>query len=141
LLFCLIEKATQIKADYPAATAIGGQNRVTREPVPTDYRLQKPEIRFTCILNKPEAPQTLLVVKGKAVKRKPSNRTGKKIYTHEVIASLRLIWAFFRYTCGKLLAPLIRWQMPFNPAMAGFRYYSRRQGHPPIPLLPREGVP
>jgi hypothetical protein len=30
-----------------------------------------------------------------------------------VIASLRAIWAFFWYPCGKLLAPLIREQMPF----------------------------
>jgi hypothetical protein len=38
---------------------------------------------------------------------------GEKIYTDQVIASLRLIWAFFWYTCGKLLAPLIRQHMPF----------------------------
>jgi hypothetical protein len=65
------------------------------------------------ILNTHQVPQVLLVVKGKTVKLKPqkkksSNRKGKKIYTDEAIASLRLIWAFFWYKCGKLLAPLIR---------------------------------
>jgi hypothetical protein len=70
------------------------------------------------VLNKPQAPQALLVVNGKAVKLKPSkkrpaNRTGKKIYTDEVIASLRLIWAFFWYKCGKILAHLMRQQMDY----------------------------
>ncbi|MDR1095067.1 MAG: transposase family protein, partial [Spirochaetaceae bacterium] len=68
------------------------------------------------ILNKAQAPQAILIVKGKAVKlkppkKRPANRTGKKIYTDEVIASLRLIWTFFWYKCGKILAPLMRQQM------------------------------
>jgi hypothetical protein len=62
------------------------------------------------ILNKSQAPQALLTVKGKAVKlkppkKKPANRTGKKIYTDEVLASLRLIWAFFWYKCGLAVSP------------------------------------
>jgi hypothetical protein len=81
----------------------------------TGYKNRKYALR---ILNKPQNPQTLLAVKGKTVKLKPPkkrplNRKGKKIYTDEVIASLRLIWAFFWYKCGKLLAPLMRQHMPF----------------------------
>jgi hypothetical protein len=82
------------------------------------------------ILNKPQAPQALLVVNGKTVKLKPvkqrpSNRIGKKIYIDEVIASLRLIWTFFWYKCGRtcgpqLLAPLIRQQMPCIAAWPAF---------------------
>ncbi|WP_411043180.1 hypothetical protein [Treponema sp. TIM-1] len=80
------------------------------------------------ILNKPQAP---LVVTGKTVKlkpqkKRPANRQSKKIYTDEVIASLRLIWAFFWYKCGrkrsfrKLLAPLIRQHMPFIASWPAF---------------------
>jgi hypothetical protein len=77
------------------------------------------------ILNQHQAPQALLVVNGETVKlkplkKRPANRTGKKIYTDEVIASLRLIWAFFWYKCGKLLAPLIRQQMPFIASWSAF---------------------
>ncbi|MDR1094864.1 MAG: transposase family protein [Spirochaetaceae bacterium] len=79
----------------------------------TGYKNRKYALR---ILNKPQAPQALLVGNGKAVKLKPQkkrppNRTGKKIYTDEVITSLHLIWAFFWYKCGKLLVPLMRQQM------------------------------
>jgi hypothetical protein len=52
-------------------------------------------------------------VKFKPEKKRPPNRKGKRIYTDEVIASLRLVWAFFWYKCGKILAPLMRQQMPF----------------------------
>jgi hypothetical protein len=70
------------------------------------------------ILNKPETAESLLFTKGKAVrlsppKKRPANRKGKKIYTDEVIAVLRLIWAFFWHKCGKILAPFMRQQMPF----------------------------
>ncbi|MDR2796354.1 MAG: hypothetical protein LBB47_06570, partial [Spirochaetaceae bacterium] len=88
----------------------------------TGYKKRNYALR---ILNQPEAPQALLVVNGKTVKlkpqkKRPANRTGKKIYTDEVIASLRLIWTFFWYKCGKLLAPLIRQQMPFIAAWPAF---------------------
>ena len=57
------------------------------------------------ILNKPEPQKALLLVKGKAIKLKPQRKnrhhTGKKIYTDEVIVSLRLIWACFWYKCGR----------------------------------------
>jgi hypothetical protein len=82
------------------------------------------------ILNQPRVPQALLVVNGETVKlkplkKRPANRKGKKIYTDEVIASLRLIWAFFWYKCGRtegpqLLAPLIRQQMPFIASWPAF---------------------
>ena len=50
------------------------------------------------ILSKPETAEPLLVIKGKTVKlrplkKRPANRTGKKIYTDDIIAALRLIWA------------------------------------------------
>jgi hypothetical protein len=48
-------------------------------------------------------------VKFKPEKKRPANRKGKRIYTDEVIASLRLVWTFFRYKCGKILAPLMRY--------------------------------
>jgi hypothetical protein len=77
------------------------------------------------ILNQHQAPQAILVVNGETVKlkprkKRPANRKGKKIYTDEVIASIRLIWAFFWYKCGKLLAPLIRQQMPFIASWPAF---------------------
>jgi hypothetical protein len=40
-------------------------------------------------------------VKFNPEKKRPANRTGKRIYTGEVIASLRLVWAFFWYKCGR----------------------------------------
>jgi hypothetical protein len=82
------------------------------------------------ILNQHQASQALLVVNGETVKlkpqkKRPSNRKGKKIYTDEVIASLRLIWAFFWYKCGKILAPLIRQQMPSIASWPAFAITPR----------------
>jgi hypothetical protein len=79
----------------------------------TGYKNRKYALR---ILNQPQSPKALLAVKGKAVrlkpqKKKPANRAGKKIYTGEVIVSLRLIWSFFWFKCGKILVPLMRQQM------------------------------
>jgi hypothetical protein len=84
----------------------------------TGYKNRKYALR---ILNQPQSPQALLIGNGKAVKlkpqkKRPANRTGKKIYTDEVIASLRLIWVFFWYKCGRtegsqILTPLMRQQM------------------------------
>jgi hypothetical protein len=70
------------------------------------------------LLNKKTVREVLLVTGGETVKLKPAKRKrkvrqGKKIYTDEVIASLRLIWNFFWNKCGKILAPLMRQQMPF----------------------------
>jgi hypothetical protein len=139
------EKATQIKTDYPAAAPIGGQNGVNHErkkavarQVRSRYRKagrkEKSAIldEFTSItgyknrkyalrlLNKPVPAQALFFVKGGAVKLKPTkpnpaNRKGKKIYTDDVIAALRLVWVFFRYKRGKLPAP---------PSCAGRRIIS-----------------
>jgi hypothetical protein len=50
-------------------------------------------------------------VKLKAQKKRPTNRKGKRVYGEEAIASLRLVWEFFWYKCGKILAPLMRQQM------------------------------
>jgi hypothetical protein len=52
-------------------------------------------------------------VKLKPERKRPTNRIGKRLYTDEVIATLRLLRAFFWYKCGKVLAPLMRQQMPF----------------------------
>jgi hypothetical protein len=142
------EKVTQFKADYPGVSAPGGimglsmqEKQAVSRQVHSRYlhagRKEKSAIlddfiRITgCknrkyalrILNKPLEPQALLVVKGKAIKlkpqkKRPANRTGKKIYTDEVIASLRLIWVYFWYKCGRtegtqILAPFMRQQMDY----------------------------
>jgi hypothetical protein len=52
-------------------------------------------------------------VKLKPEKKRPANRRGKRVYANEVIASLRLVWTFFWYKCGKILAPLMRQQMDY----------------------------
>jgi hypothetical protein len=52
-------------------------------------------------------------VKVKPEKSRPSNRKGKRIYTDEVISALRLVWTFFWFKCGKILAPLMRQQMQY----------------------------
>jgi hypothetical protein len=70
------------------------------------------------ILGAKPVKQVLLFIDGKPVKVKPEkkrkpNRKGKRIYTDEVVAVLRLVWAFFLFKCGKILAPLMRQQMPF----------------------------
>ena len=62
--------------------------------------------------------QIMIYMKGEAVKlkpekKRPSNRKGKRIYTDEVINALRLVWTFFWYKCGKILAPLMRQQMVY----------------------------
>jgi hypothetical protein len=109
------------------------------------------------ILNAPQASQALLVVNGKTVKlkpqkKRPANRKGKKIYADEVIASLRLIWTFFWYKCGRtkspqFLAPLIR--RPPKPVSRRIRALlppPRRPGRPGrgspnpgnLPLTPKK---
>jgi len=52
-------------------------------------------------------------VKIKPEKKRPANRKGKRVYTDEVINALRLVWTFFWYKCGKILAPLMRQQMAY----------------------------
>jgi hypothetical protein len=51
---------------------------------------------------------------GTTKRRKGGGR--KPLYGQEVTASLRRIWVFFGYRCGKLLCPLIREQMSFFAA-------------------------
>jgi hypothetical protein len=56
------------------------------------------------VLNKKTMREVLLTVDGETVKLKPSKRKarlGKKIYSDEAIASLRLIWNFFWNKCGR----------------------------------------
>ena len=76
---------------------------------------RKSAVRLLCV--KP-VKQVMIYMKGKAVKIKPekkrfANRKGKRIYNDEVINCLRLIWTFFWYKCGKILAPFMRQQMHF----------------------------
>jgi len=62
------------------------------------------------------ARQVTVYANGRAVKlkpgkRRPGNRKGRPVYGDEVIGSLRKVWAFFWYKCGKILAPLLRQQI------------------------------
>jgi hypothetical protein len=59
-------------------------------------------------------------VKLKPEKKRPANRKGKRVYTDEVINSLRRVWAFFWFKCGKILAPLLRQQMPYIAGWPAF---------------------
>jgi transposase InsO family protein len=70
------------------------------------------------LLNARPVRQVLVYGKGQAVKikpeqKRPANRAGKRAYTEEVVAALRLVWAFFWHKCGKILAPLMRQQMRY----------------------------
>jgi hypothetical protein len=70
------------------------------------------------LLNARPARNVLVTLDGKPVKlkpekKRPANRKGKRIYTDEVITSLRLVWTFFWYKCGKIFAPLMRQQMQY----------------------------
>jgi hypothetical protein len=81
----------------------------------TGYKNRKYALR---LLTKQTAARALLFTKGgaaklKPAKPKPANRKGREIYTDEVIAALRLVWTFFWYKCGKLLAPPTRQQMDY----------------------------
>jgi transposase InsO family protein len=70
------------------------------------------------LLSARPAKTLLLYADGMAVKlkpgrKRPANRKGKRVYTDEVIAALALVWTFFWYKCGKILAPLMRSQMRY----------------------------
>ena len=115
---------------------------VTREYKPRYHKASKKEkkalldeyIRLTGyhrksairLLGEKPARQVMIYQKGNAVKIKPekkrsANRKGKRIYTDEVIACLRLIWTFFWYKCGKILAPLMRRQMRYIAEWPAFK--------------------
>ncbi|MDR1149698.1 MAG: transposase [Spirochaetaceae bacterium] len=59
-------------------------------------------------------------VKLKPEKKRPANRRGKRIYTGEAIAAPRLVRAFFRCECGKILAPLVRQQTEYIAGWPAF---------------------
>ncbi|MDR1308181.1 MAG: transposase [Treponema sp.] len=75
--------------------------------------------KYALSLLKGWGKETFLTVDGKPVKLKTETAKRRKgggrkpVYGPEVITSLRTIWAFFWFRCGKLLAPLIRDQMPY----------------------------
>jgi len=76
---------------------------------------RKSAVRVLCAN---QTKQVMIYIKGKAIKikpekKRPANRKGKRIYTEEVINCLRLVWTFFWYKCGKILAPLMRQQMRY----------------------------
>jgi hypothetical protein len=78
------------------------------------------------LLNQKAVKELVVLAGGKAVKIKPEKkkrkkRAGKKIYTDDVIASLRLIWEFFWNKCGKILAPLMRQQMKYIAEWRAFK--------------------
>ena len=59
----------------------------------------------------------LVYVDGKPVtlrpgKKRPANRKGRRAYSDEAMHCLRLVWTCFWYTCGNILAPFMRQQMP-----------------------------
>jgi hypothetical protein len=60
-------------------------------------------------------------VKPKPEKKRPASRKGKRVYTGEVIAALRLVRSFFRYKCGKIPAPFMRQQMERIAGWPAFR--------------------
>ena len=71
------------------------------------------------LLHAKPVKQIMLYKNGKALKLKPekkrtSNRKGKRSYSDDVIAALRVLWIFFWYKCGKILAPLMRQQMVYT---------------------------
>jgi hypothetical protein len=70
------------------------------------------------LLGKRSIKQIVIYTNGKAIKikpekKRPSNRKGKRVYTDEVINALRLVWTFFWFKCGKILAPFMRQQMRY----------------------------
>ena len=70
------------------------------------------------LLSAKQTKQILIYMGGKTVKikpekKRPANRKGKRIYTDEAIGCMRLVWTFFWYKCGKILAPLMRQQMRY----------------------------
>jgi hypothetical protein len=81
------------------------------------------------LLSKKPVREILVYANGKAVKLKPerkgpANWKGKRVYTDEVIAALRVVWTFFWYKCGKILTPFMRQQMPFIAQWQAFHITS-----------------
>ena len=114
---------------------------VTREYIPRYQKASKKEKKalldeFTMLtgyhrksavrlLGARPVKQVIACIDGKPViikpeKRRPSNRKGKRVYTDEVIRALRLVWTFFWFKCGKILAPLMRQQMAYIARWSAF---------------------
>jgi hypothetical protein len=83
---------------------------------------RKSAVRF---LSGTQVREILVYGNGKTVKLKPEQkRPANRSYTDKVITALRLLWTFFWYKCGKLVAPLIRQQMPFITGCQAFHITS-----------------
>jgi hypothetical protein len=93
----------EYKARYQAATKKVKSALLDEFTRLTGYH-RKSAVR---LLSKKPVREILIYGKGEAVKlkpekKRPANRKGKRLYTDEAIASLRLLWTFFWYKCGKL---------------------------------------
>jgi len=105
----------QIRKRYKKASK-KEKKYILNELVQTTGDNRKYEIR---ILRKTSTKQVLTFVNGKSTRirsnkcLRPKNRQGKRIYTDDIIKSLRKILAFYWYKCGKYLAIIIREQMPY----------------------------
>ena len=85
------------------------------------------------LLNVRPVKQVMVFSDGKPVKikperKRPSNRKGKRVYTDEVIGCLRLVWAFFWFKCGKILAPPDAPADALHRPVAGLRYHRGNSG-------------
>ena len=73
--------------------------------------------------------QVMLYQDGKAIKIKPeknrpANRTGRRVYTDEVIRCLRLVWTFFWFKCGRTKV------RRYSPRCCGSRWRTSPGGRP-----------
>ena len=104
--------AREYQPRYQKASKKGKKTLLDEFTALTGYH-RKSAVR---LLGAKPAKQAIVYIDGKPVKikpekKRPSNRKGKRIYTDEVIKALRIVWIFFWYKCGKILAPLMRQQM------------------------------
>ncbi|MDR0590100.1 MAG: transposase, partial [Spirochaetaceae bacterium] len=116
--FSMKEKQTLTREYAPQYRQ--AENRKRKTEILDEYiRLTGYHRKYAMALLARWGKTTLIMVDGKPVKLKAGTAKRRKgggrkpVYGPEVIASLRTIWAFFWYRCGKLLAPLLRGQMAF----------------------------
>jgi hypothetical protein len=103
------------------------ENRKRKTEILDEYiRLTGYHRKYALSILKGWGKTTLLMIDGKPVTLKAGTATRRKgggrkpRYGPEVSASLRALWAFFWYRCGKLLAPLMREHLAFFEAWPAF---------------------